>query len=167
MTSLEGKLRGAGPEVAAAAERLRALSEEVGLPVREVPASLRPRAARGPCRHGRGRRSRSWAATLMTMADRLRLDRRARRRLSSCSASRSSASVSMNSFTNIGCMMPSPVRRLYLCCLRRCRRVSPSGHLAGVPSQVIKGRKPAGQRQGLGAAPVGQRLRRSAAGRAG
>jgi len=33
-------------------------------------------------------------------------DRRARRCLTSSSASRSSASVSMNSFTNIGCMMP-------------------------------------------------------------
>lgn len=40
-TSLDEKLRLAGPEVAAAAERLQALGEQIGLSVREVPASLR------------------------------------------------------------------------------------------------------------------------------
>jgi hypothetical protein len=43
---------------------------------------------------------------LTAMTVRARRDRRARRHLS-CSGSRSSASVSMNSFTNIGCMISS------------------------------------------------------------
>ncbi len=59
-------------------------------------------------RDRRGRRFRSREAALTTTAGRLRRDRRARRRLASSSASRSSASASMNSFTNVGCMMPSP-----------------------------------------------------------
>lgn len=57
-------------------------------------------------RDRRGREFRSRETGLTTMAGRLRRDRRARRRLTSCSASRSSASASMNSFTNVGCMMP-------------------------------------------------------------
>ena len=62
-----------------------------------------------PIAHGRGL---PWAGChgnrcLTTMADRARWDRRARRRKSS-SAARSSASVSMNSSLNIGCMMSLP-----------------------------------------------------------
>lgn len=52
-------------------------------------------------RHRRGRIFRSREAALTTMAGRLRRDWRARRRLTSSSASRSSASASMNSFTNV------------------------------------------------------------------
>jgi hypothetical protein len=40
-TSLDEKLRNAEPEVITAAERLRFLGEEIGLPVRSTPASLR------------------------------------------------------------------------------------------------------------------------------
>src|SRR6185312_15354647 len=53
-------------------------------------------------RHRRGPRSRSQAATLVAMRDRVRLARFARRRLSSSSASSSAASASRNSFTNVG-----------------------------------------------------------------
>lgn len=61
--------------------------------------------------HGRDCCFRSRAGGVTTMAGRALRDRRARRRLSS-SASRSSASVSMNSFTNIGCMMSLRCGRL-------------------------------------------------------
>ena len=40
-TSLDEKLQNAAPEVITAAERLRFLGEEIGLPVRSTPASLR------------------------------------------------------------------------------------------------------------------------------
>ncbi len=59
----------------------------------------------------------------MTMADRLRRDWRARRRLASSSASRSSVSVSMNSFTNVGCMMPPPGSAAMLVACRALHRV--------------------------------------------
>jgi hypothetical protein len=41
LTSLGEKMQSAGPEVTAAAERLRTLGEELGLPVVSIPASLR------------------------------------------------------------------------------------------------------------------------------
>lgn len=40
-TSLDEKLQNAEPEVITAAERLRFLGEEIGLPIRSTPASLR------------------------------------------------------------------------------------------------------------------------------
>ena len=73
--------------------------------------------------HGRDRRCRSRAAGRTAMAGRARRELRARRRLSS-SASKSSRSVSMNSCTNIGCMMSS----------RACGRI-PRGRAAATGSR--------------------------------
>jgi hypothetical protein len=65
----------------------------------------------------RGRRSWARAVTFMAMRDRLCLAALAERRFSSSSASRSSASASRNSFTNIGCMVSSSARPVDHCCL--------------------------------------------------
>ena len=71
-----------------------------------------PRAGRtrtgspGGCHRG-GRRSWSRTGILVTTHDRVRLARFAEHRLSSSSASASSSLVCRNSFTNIGCIVPS------------------------------------------------------------
>jgi len=73
----------------------------------KVPAA----GAGGLIRQGRRGRSGLAAATLMTRADLPRLTACARRFRSRSSVSRSSASVSMNNVTNMGCMVFPPFSR--------------------------------------------------------
>jgi hypothetical protein len=80
----------------------------------------------GRCHRG-GWRSRSRAGTLVATCDRVRRTRLAPRRLSSSPASRSSSLVCRNSFTNIGCIVPSSNRSESLGCARPSRRPAHQG----------------------------------------
>ena len=94
VTDLRG---GAGPDQRAGARQTARTSRYARLIVSPI---AHGRGLPGPGCHGN-------RCLTTTMADRARWDRRARRRKSS-SAARSSASVSMNSSLNIGCMMSLP-----------------------------------------------------------